>query len=102
MTFGDKVKGFADNMQDGVKVTSVSLLNIFLRLISGAFLGFTLALIGQEFAGYGTFSLIFCTIVVIGLFMRISRTWRIPHILVFDLICILVAQLLRMYILLAP
>lgn len=102
MALSDKMKGFASNMQEGVKTSSVSLLNLTLRFISGAFLGFTLALIGQEFAGYGTFSLLFCTIVVIALFMRISRSWRIPHILVFDLICILVAQLLRMYILLAP
>ncbi len=102
MALSEKMKGFATNMQEGVKTSSVSFLNISLRLISGLFLGFTLALIGQEFAGYGTFSLIFCTLVVVALFMRISKAWRIPHILIFDLICILVAQLLRMYILLAP
>jgi hypothetical protein len=92
----------ATNVQEGVKTSSVSLAGFLLRLVSGSGLGLTLGLIGQELSGYGTFSLILCAIVVLGLFMKISSSWRIWHVLIFDLICILVAQLLRMYILLAP
>lgn len=102
MALGEKMRGFADNMQEGAKNTSVSLVQFSLRFVTGLVMGFTLGLIGQELAGYGTFSLIFCTLVVLALFLRISRSWRIHHILIFDLICVLVAQLLRMYILLAP
>ena len=102
MGISDKMKGLAINMQEGVKTSSISMASIVLRLISGFFLGLTLAFIGQELMHYGTFVLLFVTAVVLGLFMRISAQWKIPHVLIFDLICILVAQLLRMYILLAP
>lgn len=102
MTIGDRMKGLATNMHEGVKTSSISLVAFSLRLISGFLLGITLALIGQELAGYGAFALMFATLVVLGLFMRISSSWRVSQILIFDLICVLVGQLLRMYILLAP
>lgn len=102
MGIGDRMKGLANNMQEGVKTSTVSLTSIVLRLVSGLFLGLTLSLIGQELAGYGTFNLILVLVVITGIFMKLSSTWRISHVLIFDLICILVAQLLRMYILLAP
>ena len=102
MALSEKMRGFADNMQEGAKNSSVSFVQFALRFITGLVIGFTLALIGQEMVGYGGFSLLFTTVVILGLFLRISRFWRIAHILIFDLICILVAQLLRMYILLAP
>lgn len=102
MSFSDRMKGFATNVQEGVKTSSVSLVAIALRLVTGIFLGLTLALIGQELVAYGTFALLLVMFVVLALFMRISASWRIPQILIFDLMCVLVAQLLRMYILLAP
>ncbi|MBX3033715.1 MAG: hypothetical protein KF865_07280 [Bdellovibrionaceae bacterium] len=102
MSLSERFRDLSTNMQDGVKNTTTSVTNVVLRLISGLFLGLTLSLIGQELAGYGTFSLLFCMVVILALFMRLSRSWSIPRVLVFDLICILVAQLLRMYILLAP
>lgn len=102
MGISDRMKDFAANVQEGVKTSSVSTAAIVLRLISGFFLGLTFALIGQELANYGVFLLLFVTFVVVALFMRISASWRISQILIFDLICVLVAQLLRMYILLAP
>lgn len=102
MSIGERMKGLAINVQEGVKTSSVSLVGFVLRLISGFFLGLTMALVAQELAGFGTLVLLFFTVVVTALFMRISSSWRIPQILIFDLICVLVAQLLRMYILLAP
>lgn len=102
MSFSDRMKGFATNVQEGVKTSSVSLVAIALRLVTGIFLGLTLALVGQELVAYGTFALLLVMFVVLALFMRISASWRIPQILIFDLMCVLVAQLLRMYILLAP
>lgn len=102
MGIGERMKDLAINVQEGVKSSTVSMTAFALRLISGGALGLTVALVGQELAGYGSFMLLFFSLLVLGLFMRISVTWRVPQILIFDLICILVAQLLRMYILLAP
>lgn len=102
MSLGEKMKGLAVNVQEGVKTSSISIFNIILRLITGIALGLTIALICQELFSYGNFALLFCLTVVAGLFLKISNQWSTWHILIFDLICILVAQLLRMYILLAP
>ena len=102
MGISEKMKGLAVNVQEGVKTSTISLTSLILRIISGFFLGLTLALMAQELAHFGTFALLLCTFAILGLFLRISAAWRIPHILIFDLICVLVAQLLRMYILLAP
>lgn len=102
MGIGEKMKGLAVGVQDGVKSSTLSLTHLLLRLVSGFFMGLTLALIGQELSGYGAFSLVFVTLVILALFTRVSKSWSIVQILIFDLICVLVAQLLRMYILLAP
>ncbi len=102
MSIGDKMRGFANNAQEGVKTSTISLFHIFLRLITGLFLGLTLGLIGQELTGYGTFVLLFVMVVVVSIIMKLLSSWSIGRILIFDLICVLVAMLLRMYILVAP
>jgi hypothetical protein len=102
MGIGDRMKGFANNMQDGAKNTSISLFHILLRLVTGVLLGLTLALIGQELVGYGSFALMFVMITVVAIVYKLLGSWGIGQILIFDLICVLVAMLLRMYILVAP
>lgn len=102
MGISDRVKSMMTNTQEGAKSGALFAFTFMLRLATGFFIGYTLGLIGQELTGYGNFSLIFLTVVVTGIFMKISSPWRLAVLLVFDLICILVAQLLRMYILLAP
>lgn len=102
MGLSDRFRGLMTNVQEGAKSGSTSLMAILLRLVIGFFLGFTAGLVGQQLSGYGTVSLTLVTVVIMGIFLRISAPWRLSVILVFGLICILVAQLLRMYILLAP
>jgi hypothetical protein len=102
MGMADKMKGFSTNVQEGVKSSSVSLVCITLRVITGFMLGLTLGLIGQELVGYGTLALIFMMVVVVGLVMKTTSGWNIGKILIFDLILVLSAMLLRMYILVAP
>lgn len=102
MGIKDQVAGMTQKAQEGVKMTSVSFLLISLRLISGFFLGLTLALVGQELTQFGNFSLIFMTIVIMGIFLKMTQGWTFTKLLVFDLICVLVIQLLKMYILVAP
>lgn len=102
MGFSDKVKGFSMDVQDGVKTSSISIASLTLRVLTGFMLGLTLALIGQELVGYGTLALTFMTVVVLGLVVKTTSGWGFGKILIFDLILVLVAMLLRMYILVAP
>jgi hypothetical protein len=102
MGLGERMRGLATSAQDSARETSLSLLHIFLRLTSGAVLGLVLALIGKEMIGYGALSLFFVITVVLGLTFKTLSNWSIGQVLIFDLICILVGMLLRMYILVAP
>lgn len=102
MGIKDHVAGMTQKAQEGVKMTTLSFLLMSLRLISGFFLGLTLSLIGQELTQFGNFSLIFMTTVIMGIFLKLTQGWTFAKLLVFDLICILVIQLLKMYILVAP
>jgi len=102
MGIGDKMRGLATNVQDGVRSTTLTACHLGIRLITGFFVGLTMALIGQELVGYGTFALIFATIVVLAVVMKVLANWSIGQILIFDLIVVLVGMLLRMYILVAP
>lgn len=102
MSISDKMKGLSTNVQDGVKSSSLSLFCLTLRIMSGFVLGLTLGLIGQELVGYGTLALTFMMVVVMGLVVKTTSGWSLGKLLIFDLILILVAMLLRMYILVAP
>ncbi len=102
MSISDKMKGLTTNVQDGVKYSSVALLCLSLRIVTGFMLGLTLGLIGQELIGYGAFALTFMLVVVMGLVVKTTSEWGLGKILIFDLILVLAAMLLRMYILVAP
>lgn len=90
------------NVQDKFKTSSSALALIGMRLLTGLFLGLTLALIGQEIVQYEVFSFVLVTVVVVATLMRITRAWSWTHLFIFNLICVLIGLLLRMYILIAP
>jgi uncharacterized membrane protein YoaK (UPF0700 family) len=96
------MKNFAGNVQQGAKTASTSLLQKFLRLITGFFVGVVLALIVQELTQTGTLILVFLTILFMLLLFRILRSFSILQIIIFQAFCILVANTLRMYIMMAP
>lgn len=102
MGIKDQVASFSSNAQLKAKATANSILQIILRLVTGFFIGLTLSLVGQELVGYGSFSVVFITLIVTSLFFKTSHSWTVVKILVFDLFCALVIQLLKMYILIAP
>lgn len=102
MGMSDSLQNMGHSMKESVKSTSISLFSVSLRLISGFFLGITLALIGQQLIQYQTTSFIFVLCVVTAVFMKISSSWSIGKTLVFDLIFILIGQILKMYIYMAP
>lgn len=90
------------NVQDRFKSTSNALGLLAFKILTGLFLGLTLALIGQQIIGYGWFSFTFVIVVVAGSLLRITRAWPWMHMFIFNLICVLIGLLLRMYILIAP
>lgn len=98
----DKVSQLAGKVQDGVKDSSVSLFTLFLKIITSFFISLTLGLVGQEMMAYGTFSFVLIMIVSIGALMKMMAKWTVGAVLLFDLFCILVALLLRLYIQVAP
>lgn len=90
------------NVQDRFKTSSNALALLGIRLVTGLFLGTTLALVGQELIQYEVFSLVLVIVVVTAALLRITRHWAWMHLFIFNLICILIGLLLRMYILIAP
>lgn len=102
MGITDKVSQISQNLQEGAKTTSISLFNWALKIISGVVYGMTFALIAQTMMGFGTFSFIFMMTVVTALVVRLLLKWSVGQVLLFDLFSVLVALLLRMYILVAP
>jgi hypothetical protein len=102
MGITDKVSQLAGHVQDGVKNTSVSFASFSLKTVTAFFLALTLSLIAQEMMGSGTFTFVFTMVLVIGLIMKLIAKWSVGAVLLFDLFCILVALLLRLYIQVAP
>ncbi len=90
------------NVQDRFKSSSNAIALVGFKLITGLFLGLTLALVGQEIIQYGVFSFLLVIVVVTASLMRIVKSWTWTHLLIFNLICVLLGLLLRMYILIAP
>lgn len=102
MTFADNLKNLTSQVQQGAKTASVSMSQRLLRLVSAFFVGLVLALIVQQFSQSATLMLIFFTILFMSIIYRLLRTRTIIQIFVFDIICVLIAVSLRMYIMLAP
>lgn len=102
MRVGANIQGAGQQMKDGFKSTSLFIVTLLFKVLTGFFLGLALSLIGQEIVGYGSFGLIVMLLVTLVGFLKISASWSIAQVLIFDLICVLVGQILKMYILLAP
>lgn len=102
MGITDKVSQIAGQVQDGMKTSSVSLANLFFKLVTALMVALTLSLIIQEMMDSGIFTFIFTMVVVAALMMRLMKKWSIGAVLLFDLFCVLVALLLRLYLQVAP
>lgn len=102
MGISDKINQLASDLQDGVKSSSVSLAAVSVKFVTAFFVGLTVALIAQEMIQYGTLGFVFMMLVVMGLVYKLIAKWSLGATLVFDLVCVLTALILRMYILLAP
>lgn len=102
MGLTDNLKNIAVNMQNTASNTSVTLAQRMLRALSGFFVGLVLSLIVQELTQSGDLMMVFMTVFFMTVVYRLLRRLQIFQILIFDLVCVLVAALLRMYIMIAP
>ncbi len=102
MALTDKLKGFSNNVQQTTKNATYGLGHVLLRFASGFLIGLVLALICQEIFGLGLFMLIFLNVLFMALIYKIMAPRTIFQIIIFDFICVLIASLLRMYVLIAP
>lgn len=102
MGISESFKNFANQMQVQTRNTTASLSQRLLRLVSGFFVGLVIGLIVQEMTQSGALVLFFITILVLSIIYRLLSKLHIVQILIFDLICILIATLLKMYIMIAP
>jgi hypothetical protein len=90
------------NAQERFKNSTNALALVAFKALTGLFLGLTLALIGDQIIDYGWISFMLVLIVSTGTLMKITKSWTWMHMLIFNLICVLIGLLLRMYILIAP
>jgi hypothetical protein len=91
-----------EELQYRLKTSSGSLALFFFKLVSGLALGLTLALVFEQVLDYGLLAFIFVIVATVGAVFKIFKRMGFVGVAVFDLICILIGLLLRMYILIAP
>ncbi len=102
MSVLDQINSKASQMGTNARLGLQGLLLILCKIISGLILGLTFALIGEQIFQYGPLLFSFVIITVTGAFYRISKSWGSIGLLIFDLLCILAALLIRMYVVVAP
>lgn len=102
MGIGDRFEGFAHNMKTSAQATGVNFTTLFLRFMTGLVLGYVLGLIAQELMGFGGLGILLFVVVTTAVFIKISSGWSLLKVFLFDVFCILVLQILKMYIMLAP
>lgn len=90
------------NIQDRVKVSTNIVALLMFKALSGFMVGLTFALIGDQIIDYGWFSFTLVIVVTMGVLLKLTKSWTWTHVFIFDLICVLIGLLLRMYILIAP
>ena len=102
MPITENLKNVAINVQQVAKETTVSTAQKLLRLASGFFIGLVLGIIIQVLGQSGDLMLVFVTTLTTAIIYKLLVRLQIFQILIFDLICVLIAALLRMYIMIAP
>ena len=93
---------FLDNVQEKFKGSSRALALMFFKIISVFSVALVLALIGETLFQFGDIAFLFLLGTCGYIFYRFVRSWSWSQIIVFDVICVLIAVCLTMYIHLAP
>ena len=102
MGIGQRIEGIATSVKGSAQNTSIRVFHILLRVLTGLILGYVIGLMAQEIMDFGNLILLFFIIVFTAFFYRISSSWSVLKIFMFDIFVALVLQILKMYILLAP
>jgi hypothetical protein len=98
----DRFNQQAVQMKDEAKSSAINFILFLLKIISGIIIGLTFAIAFQEISQFGQISFLFVLVMITSLFVKLTKSWGFVSLLIFDLICVLIAMLLRMYILIAP
>lgn len=102
MSIVDRINSQAMQMTNNAKVGVQNLFLLFCKLVSGVIIGLTLALVGQVVFNYGPVLFWFVIFMISAAFYRLTKSWGPIGLLIFDLLIILAALLIRMYIIVAP
>lgn len=102
MGLADNLRNVTSQMQQGAKNAGITATQRALRFFTGFFIAAVLSLIIQEFTQSGTLILVFLILLFTAIVYRLLRSLSIWQILVVDVICVLIANTLRMYIQMAP
>lgn len=102
MSVTDRISQVASSVQNTAKITASNLISFSVKFVSSIVISFVVALVLQTLVGFGQLSFLLSLVLATSLLMRLMWKWSVGVTLVFDLICVLVALLLRMYILVAP
>lgn len=102
MGISERLDGLANNMKTSAQTTSVQVFTGLLRIITGLVLGYVIGLVAQELMGFGNLGVLLFVVVITAAFFKISIGWSFLKVFLFDVFCVLVLQILKMYIMLAP
>ncbi len=102
MSITENIKLVASNLKQSAKNTTVTLTQKILRVLSGLFVAMILSLIVQEMMQSGTLMLVFFILLFTSIIYVLLAQLSVLQILIFDLICVLIVSLLRLYIMVAP
>jgi len=102
MSVTDRISQVASSVQNTAKITASNFISLSLKFVSSLVISFVVALVLQTLIGFGQLSFLLSLVLGTSALMRLMWNWSVGVTLVFDLICVLVALLLRMYILVAP
>lgn len=102
MNIVDRINNQAMQMTTTAKMGFLAILLLTCKVLSGLIIGLTLALVGQVVFKYGPVLFWFVILVVSTGFYRLTKSWGPIGLLIFDLLCVLAALLIRMYVIVAP
>ena len=91
-----------NKMQFQVKKSSSDFGTYLFRVLTGGWVGMVMAHIFQMFFGFGNYLFFFIIVLMTGAVLKITKGWGFVSVIVFNLFCILLGVLFRMYIMVAP
>ena len=89
-------------IQVRLQESSKGLGLLLFKVVTGFFVGVSISLVYRTITSIGDTATLFIIVVATMGFLRISKKWKLAGVVVFNLVCVLLAMLLRLYILVAP